>query len=128
MRRLERQRGRGRDDYPIRLVWNSLLASVVFQHAKDDAGKAASLCAANLLRVFIRDVGPLSRIERLVKVRGFVNSDAAFTEQHVVMNGASQLFLEVLGDAGHHARSTVGMANLPLGATVEVEIIGRLSS
>lgn len=95
---------------------------------KDDATKAAALCAANLLRVFIRDVGPLSRIERLIKVTGFVASDPSFTEQHVVMNGASQLFLDVLGDAGHHARSAVGMANLPLGASVEVEIIGRLSS
>lgn len=95
---------------------------------REDAGKAAALCAANLLRVFIRDIGPLSRIERLVKVTGFVNSDPNFSEQHVVMNGASQLFLDVLGEAGHHARSAVGMANLPLGATVEVEVIGRLTS
>ena len=92
----------------------------------EEAGKAAALCAANLLRVFIRDVGPLDKIERLIKVTGFVNSDASFTEQHVVMNGASQLFIDVLGDAGKHARSAVGMVNLPIGATVEVEIIAKL--
>lgn len=92
----------------------------------DEAKKAAALCAANLLRVFIRDVGPLERIERLIKLTGFVNSDPSFSEQHVVMNGASQLFIDVLGDAGRHARSAVGMAGLPLGAAVEVEIIGKL--
>jgi enamine deaminase RidA (YjgF/YER057c/UK114 family) len=94
----------------------------------DDAKKAAALCAANILRVFVRDVGPLDRIERLVKITGFVNSEADFTEQHVVMNGASQLFIDVLGEAGRHARSAVGMAGLPLGVAVEVEVIGRLRS
>ncbi len=89
----------------------------------DDATEAAALCAANLLRVVRRDLGSLDRIKKLVKVCGFVNSDADFTEQHIVMNGASRLFLEVLGDAGAHARSAVGMANLPLGAAVEVELI-----
>jgi len=92
-----------------------------------DAEKAAELCAANLLRVLARDLGSLDRIDRILKVTGFVNSDADFTEQHVVMNGASQLFIDILGDAGHHARSAVGMANLPLGATVEVEIILKVS-
>ncbi len=90
------------------------------------ATAAAALCAANLLRVFARDVGPLSRIDRLVKVTGFVNSDPAFTEPHLVVNGASQLFLDVLGEAGNHARSAVGTATLPLGAAVEIELIGRL--
>lgn len=93
----------------------------------DRAGEAAALCAANLLRVVKRDLGSLDRIGRLVKVGGFVNSDLDFTEQHVVMNGASQLLLDVLGDAGAHARSAVGMANLPLGATVEVELTFELA-
>jgi enamine deaminase RidA (YjgF/YER057c/UK114 family) len=91
-----------------------------------DAQKAAALCAANLLRVFLRDVGPLGRIEKLVKVTGFVNADPGFDEPHVVVNGASQLLLDVLGEAGHHARSAVGMASLPLDASVEIELIGRL--
>ena len=94
----------------------------------EEAKKAAALCAANLLRIFIRDVGPLEKIERIIKVTGFVNSDSTFSEQHVVMNGASQLFIDVLGDAGRHARSAVGMAGLPLDAAVEVEIIGKLKS
>lgn len=93
----------------------------------DDATKAAELCAANLLRVCARDLGSLDRIKNLVKVTGFVASDPDFTEQHVVMNGASQLFLDVLGDAGNHARSAIGMANLPIGAAVEVELILRLT-
>lgn len=91
------------------------------------ATEAAALCAANLLRVIKRDLGSLDRIGRIVKIGGFVNSDADFTDQHVVMNGASKLFLDVLGDAGAHARSAVGMANLPLGSTVEVELIIELA-
>jgi len=91
-----------------------------------DAQKAAEICAANLLRVLNRDLGSLDRIDRILKVTGFVASDPDFTEQHVVVNGASQLLLDVLGEAGHHARSAVGMANLPLGATVEVELIVRV--
>ena len=89
----------------------------------EEAQKAAEVCAANLLRVLHRDLGSLDRIKRMLKVTGFVSSDPDFTDQHLVINGASQLFLDVLEDAGHHARSAVGMANLPLGATVEVEII-----
>ena len=93
----------------------------------DDATKAAELCAANLLRVCARDLGSLDRIKQVIKLTGFVSSDPDFTEQHVVMNGASQLMIDVLGDAGRHARSAVGMANLPIGAAVEVEIIVRLT-
>jgi enamine deaminase RidA (YjgF/YER057c/UK114 family) len=65
----------------------------------------------------------LSKIARVVKLTGFVNADPSFTEPHVVVNGASQLIIDVLGDAGAHARSAVGMATLPLGASVEVEMI-----
>ena len=97
--------------------------SVPSEVSVEEAQKAAELCAANLLRVFARDVGPLDRIRRLVKVTGFVNADPDFTEPHVVVNGASQLFIDVLGDAGRHARSAVGMATLPVGASVEVEVI-----
>jgi enamine deaminase RidA (YjgF/YER057c/UK114 family) len=59
-------------------------------------------------------------------VTGFVNSDPDFTDHHLVINGASQLFVDVLGDAGWHARSAVGMAQLPLGSSVEVEAIVKL--
>jgi len=63
----------------------------------DVAKKAAALCAANVLRLVKREVGSLDRVERMVKVLGFVNSDADFVEQHLVINGASQLFVDVLG-------------------------------
>src|SRR6266480_7964504 len=85
------------------------------------AKKAAELCAANVLRLIKREVGSLDRVERMVKVLGFVNSDADFTDQHLVINGAAQWFVDILGEAGWHARSAVGMAQLPLGACVEVE-------
>jgi enamine deaminase RidA (YjgF/YER057c/UK114 family) len=91
-----------------------------------DAQQAAALCAANILRLVRKEVGSLDRIERMLKVVGFVNSDPNFGEQHLVINGASQLFVDVLGEAGWHARSAVGMAALPLGASVEVEAIIKL--
>jgi enamine deaminase RidA (YjgF/YER057c/UK114 family) len=91
-----------------------------------DAQKAAALCAVNILRLVRREVGSLERIERMLKVVGFVNSDPSFAEQHLVINGASQLFVDVLGEAGWHARSAIGMAALPLGASVEVEAIVKL--
>src|SRR5882762_8495454 len=88
------------------------------------AKKAAALCAANVLRLVKREVGSLDRVERMVKVLGFVNSDADFVEQHLVINGASQLFVDVFGkEGGGGARSAVGMGQLPLGASVEVEAI-----
>jgi enamine deaminase RidA (YjgF/YER057c/UK114 family) len=89
----------------------------------EDARKAAALCAANVLRLVRQELGSLDRVERVLRVTGYVNSDADFTEQHLVINGASQLFVDVFGDAGWHARSAVGMAQLPLGASVEVEAI-----
>jgi len=100
--------------------------SVPSKVSVEEARKAAELCAANLLRVFVRDVGTLATIRRIVKVTGFVNSDPDFTEPHVVVNGASQLLIDVLGEAGKHARSAVGMATLPLGASVEIELIAAL--
>jgi enamine deaminase RidA (YjgF/YER057c/UK114 family) len=92
----------------------------------EDAKKAAALCAANILRLVRKEVGSLDRIERILKVVGFVNSHPDFGEQHLVINGASQFLVDVLGEAGWHARSAVGMAALPLGASVEVEAIIKL--
>ena len=93
----------------------------------EDAKEAAELSAANLLRVFAREVGPLDRITQVLKVTGFVNADPDLTDAHLVMNGASQLIIDVLGDAGQHARYAVGVATLPLGASVEVEMIVAVS-
>jgi enamine deaminase RidA (YjgF/YER057c/UK114 family) len=98
------------------------------QVSLEEAQKAAALCAANILRLLRQELGSLERIDRILKVVGFVNSDPDFVEQHLVINGASQLFVDVLGDAGWHARSAVGMVSLPLGASVEVEAIARIKT
>ena len=96
------------------------------QVSLEDARKAAALCAANVLRLVRQELGSLDRVERMLRVTGYVNSDGDFTNQHLVINGASQLFVDVFGDAGWHARSAVGMAQLPLGASVEVEAILKM--
>jgi enamine deaminase RidA (YjgF/YER057c/UK114 family) len=92
----------------------------------EDARKAAAVCAANILRLLRRELGSLDRVERMLKVFGMVNSCPDFAEQHLVINGASQLFVDVLGESGWHARSAVGMAALPLGASVEVEAVVKI--
>lgn len=98
------------------------------QVSVEDAKRAAALCAANVLRLVRKEVGSLERVERVLRVTGYVNSDPDFTDQHLVINGASQLFVDVFGEAGMHARSAVGMAQLPLGSSVEVEAILKLKS
>jgi len=70
--------------------------------------------------------GNLDRVKKLVKLLVLVNSDEAFTEQHLVANGASELLKEVFGEKGPHARSAVGMAQLPFGSCVEIEMIAEL--
>lgn len=92
-----------------------------------DAQRAAALCAANLLRVLAHELGSLERVERVLRVGGYVNSDPGFTQQHLVINGASELLVAVFGDQGRHARSAMGVAGLPLGASVEVDMIVRLA-
>jgi enamine deaminase RidA (YjgF/YER057c/UK114 family) len=96
--------------------------------SKAKAVEAASLCAANVLRSVRKHVGSLDAIDRVVRITGYVNSDPDFTEHHIVINGASQLVRDVFGEAGRHARTALGMAQLPLGSSVEVEMILRLKS
>ena len=83
-------------------------------------------CALNALAAVVSVTGELSAIRRIVKLTGFVASAPAFTQQAQVVNGASELLLEVFGDAGRHARSAVGMAVLPMDAPVEVELIAEV--
>ena len=71
--------------------------------------------------------GDLNRVKRIVKVMSLVNSTGDFTEQHLVTNGASELFGEVFGDKGKHARSAFGVAQIPMGACVEIELIAELA-
>ena len=85
--------------------------------------EAAKLCAINVLAQAKAALGDLEKIARLVKITIYVASAPDFTEQHLVGNGASDFFAEVLGERGKHARVAVGMASLPLNAAVEVEAI-----
>jgi enamine deaminase RidA (YjgF/YER057c/UK114 family) len=88
------------------------------------AQAAARLCGINLIAQFKAACGgDLSRVRRVVKLGGFVNADPAFTDIPKVINGASDLMVEVFGDLGRHARSAVGVAVLPLGAAVEVDAV-----
>ena len=88
-----------------------------------EAAALARTCALNALAAAASVAGGLSGIRRIVKLTGFVASAPDFTGQPQVVNGASELLLEVFGDAGRHARSAVGMAVLPLDAPVEIELI-----
>ncbi|GAA3791867.1 RidA family protein [Sphaerisporangium flaviroseum] len=92
----------------------------------DQAKELARVCALNALAAVASAAGGLSEIVRIVKVVGFVASAPDFTGQPQVINGASELFGEVFGDAGRHARSAVGVAVLPLDAPVEVEVIAEV--
>lgn len=88
------------------------------------AQRAAELCAINILAQAKAALGgDLGRIRRILKLNGFIASMPDFTEQHLVMNGASNLIADLLGDAGKHARAAVGMAALPLNASVEIDAI-----
>jgi enamine deaminase RidA (YjgF/YER057c/UK114 family) len=88
------------------------------------AGKeAAKACAINILAQAKAALGDLEKIKRVVKITVFVASDPAFTEQHLVANGASDFLVEAIGERGKHARSAVGVAALPLNAAVEIEAI-----
>ena len=89
----------------------------------EDGRAAARTCAVNVLAALKAELGELSRVRRVVKVTGFVASTPGFTDMPKVVNAASELFGEVFGDAGRHARAAVGVAALPLGVPVEVEAI-----
>jgi enamine deaminase RidA (YjgF/YER057c/UK114 family) len=93
----------------------------------EEAAALARTCALNALAAAASVAGGLSGIKRIVKVTGFVSSAPDFTSQAQVINGASELLLEVFGEAGRHARSAVGMAVLPLDTPVEVELIAELA-
>ncbi|AZI36479.1 hypothetical protein NT2_05_00340 [Caenibius tardaugens NBRC 16725] len=84
---------------------------------------AARACGLMILAQLKAALGSLDRVERVVKLGGFVNGVPGFTDQPRVVNGASELMVEVFGDAGRHARSAVGVASLPLGVAVEVDAI-----
>lgn len=93
---------------------------------KEEAKAAARQCAINALAALAACVGDVERIERIVKLTVFVASESGFSEQPFVANGASEFFQDVFGEKGRHARSAVGVAELPLSASVEVEVIASV--
>jgi enamine deaminase RidA (YjgF/YER057c/UK114 family) len=88
----------------------------------EDAKNAARICTLNALAAIKGVIGDLDRIKQIVRVVGYVASVPTFTQQPAVVNGASELLLEIFGENGKHARSAVGIAVLPLNASVEIEL------
>ena len=88
---------------------------------------AARAIAIDLVGTLHAAVGDLNRVKRIVKIMSLVNSTSDFTEQHLVTNGCSELLGEVFGDAGKHARSAFGVAQIPMGACVEIEMIAEVA-
>jgi len=92
-----------------------------------ETGKAAARSIAiDLISTLQDHLGSLDKVKRIVKVMGLVNSTDSYTEQHLVVNGCSELLFEVFGDAGKHARSAFGVTQIPLGACVEIELIAEI--
>lgn len=106
-------------------VWAGQLG----QNMQTEEGKAAARAIAiDLMGTLHAAVGDLNKIKRIVKLMSLVNSTSTFTEQHLVTNGASELFGEVFGPTvGAHARSAFGVAQIPMGACVEIELIAELA-
>ena len=92
----------------------------------EDGYRAARACAVNIIAQ-IKAAGGLEKVRRIVRLGAFVNSTADFTDQPQVVNGASDLFVEVFGDAGRHARAAVGVPSLPRGVAVEVDAVVELA-
>jgi enamine deaminase RidA (YjgF/YER057c/UK114 family) len=94
--------------------------------ATADGKAAARAIAIDLLGTLHAAVGDLNKVTRIVKLLGLVNSSGSFTEHHLVINGASELIGEIFGAAGAHARSAFGVAQIPMGACVEIELIAEV--
>ena len=93
----------------------------------EEGRAAARAIAIDLMGTLQAAVGDLGKVKRIVKVMSLVNSTADFTEQHLVTNGCSELLSEVFGEAGRHARSAFGVAQISLGACVEIELIAEVA-
>jgi len=93
----------------------------------ETAQKSARMCAINLLAQMKRELGDLDKVARIVRMSGFVNSDAEFYQHPKVINPASDLFFEIFGDKGKHSRIAVGVACLPLNAMTEIDVVVEFS-
>ncbi|MFM0046847.1 RidA family protein [Paraburkholderia sediminicola] len=104
-------------------VWVGKLGATL---TTEEGKVAARSIAIDLLATLHAHVGDLNRVTRIVKLMSLVNSTFEFTEQHLVTNGASELVADVFGERGKHARSAFGVAQIPLGACVEIEMIAEV--
>ncbi|WP_122153978.1 RidA family protein [Paraburkholderia sp.] len=104
-------------------VWAGKLGDSL---STEEGKVAARSIAIDLLATLHAHVGDLNRVKRIVKLMSLVNSTLDFTEQHLVTNGASELIADVFGERGKHARSAFGVAQIPLGACVEIEMIAEV--
>lgn len=103
---------------------NGLIKGKLGENMDTEAGaKAARRCGLSLIAQAKAAAGSLDKIKRVVKLNGFVNSTPDYTEQPQVVNGCSDLMVEIFGDAGRHARAAVSAVSLPLGVAVEIEAI-----
>ena len=105
----------GRRQAPVGKVGRDITVEQAYQHARS--------AGLDLLAVMRAELGSLDKVKRVVKVLGMVNAVPEFTDQPKVINGCSDLFVEVFGERGRHARSAVGMGSLPMGIPVEIECI-----
>jgi enamine deaminase RidA (YjgF/YER057c/UK114 family) len=104
-------------------VWVGKLGATL---TTEEGRAAARAIAIDLIATLHAHVGDLNRVTRIVKVMSLVNSTFEFTEQHLVTNGASELIADIFGERGKHARSAFGVAQIPLGACVEIELIAEV--
>ncbi|MHB1125940.1 MAG: RidA family protein [Bacillota bacterium] len=96
--------------------------------SEEEGYQAAKVCALNCLSVIKGLIGSLDRIEKIVKVTGYVNSAPGFTRQPLVINGASELLADIFGEAGQHARAAIGVSELPVNAAVEVDMVVKVKA
>jgi len=89
----------------------------------EEGYEAARICALNCLAAIKTVVGSLDKIDEIIRLRGFVNSDLDFFRQPEVLNGASELMVKIFGEKGKHARSALGVSSLPFGISVELEMV-----
>jgi enamine deaminase RidA (YjgF/YER057c/UK114 family) len=100
----------------------------VAEGALDDAKAAARLCAINILAQAKAALGDLDRIEKVLRLNGFVNAPAGFGDHPAIINGASDLIAQALGEKGKHTRIAVGVSSLPFDATVEIDAVLRIAA
>jgi enamine deaminase RidA (YjgF/YER057c/UK114 family) len=105
-------------------VWAGKLGDTL---TTEEGRAAARSIAIDLIATLHAHVGDLNKVTRIVKVMSLVNSTLDFTEQHLVTNGASELIADIFGERGKHARSAFGVAQIPMGACVEIELIAEVA-